>query len=360
MAPLSAPEKPKNGRLVLIAIVAVAAIIVVVAVAGYLYMEDQNKKSQLREELRQAFSDRQNESERIYTLIMAYPKMGNNNYVHDFRKWGDVYQQLTDNYSLAGGLIMADGAAYKAMLANESSDYANVTEACDTAQDQAKAVNSTAAGYEREYQGRMGLMTNASDDYNRALGQSYALYNTAWNFMQQNASYMQGGYYHDYLKACELNNSHYNGSIAAVESAGAIYQSYLKSDEYYTVNNTIQDLYTNITRLSGRYAELLKMIPRVTVTLNDEPLLSTKEGKYYLSQQFIVTNEDYPRSVRDVKVTFWIVDKADGSISYADAPVSVKMYRATTDLTDYNSCWVVVPCQVGHNYDFKYSVSFEY
>jgi hypothetical protein len=101
--------------------------------------------------------------------------------------------------------LAANGTAYQVMLANDSSDYANVTVACNEANDKVRSINNTSTGYEQDYQARLGLKTNASAAFDLAVDRSRALYDAAWNYMQQNGDHLLYGDYLVYLRACDQN-----------------------------------------------------------------------------------------------------------------------------------------------------------
>jgi nitric oxide reductase large subunit len=355
MPPLQpAPEK-KNRNLLYIGIIAVVVLLVIVAVAGYLYLQDQDKQNSLREGLRQTFGDQHNETDRQYALITGYPAAGNKNYVDDYRKWIDGYRQLADNFSLAVTELAADGAAYQAKLANDSSDYANVTAICRDASNKVKSVNSTAAGYEQEYQKRLGLRTNASADFDLAVQRSLALYDSAWSYMQQSANYTMGGIYHKYLNVCNLNNTYYNNSISLVQSAGATYQNYLKGSDYQAVNTTIASLLANSAKLGRQYMELQKKIPNVTIVLGDAPTMNYGSGGVYLAQSFRVINNGWPMLVSDLVVHFTIVDQATRVVR---GPCDVKVDIDSAS-TGYDFQYKI-PCEMDHTYDVRYTLAYEY
>lgn len=355
MAPLTPTPGKKNRNSLYIGIIALAVLLVIVAVAGYLYLQDQDKQNSLREELKQTFGDQHNETDRQYALISGYPAAGNKNYVDDYLKWINGYRQLADNFSLAATELAADGAAYQAKLANESSDYANVTEICRDAKDKARSVNSTAAGYEQEYQKRLGLQTDAGTAFDLAVQRSLALYDSAWSYMQQDASHINGGIYHLYLDTCNLNNTYYNNSISLVQSAGATYQNYLKGSDYLAVNTTIASLQEKSGKLGQRYMELQQKIPNLTVDLPNPPTINYGSSGLYLAQTFRVINNGWPMVVRKVVVSFYSIDKATGVVS-ATYPVSVDIASASTDYVySYN-----IPCQLDHTYDVKYTITYDY
>ena len=355
MAPLKPTSEKKNRNLLYIGIIAVAVLLVIVAVAGYLYLQDQDKQNSLREELKQAFVDQHNETDRQYTLISGYPAAGNKNYVDDYKKWIDGYRQLSDNFSQAAAALTADGAAYKAILAYDSSDYASVTEICRDANDRARSVNSTAAGYEREYQARQGLRTNASAEFDLATQQSLALFNAAWSYMQQDANHTMGGIYHEYLLTCYQNNTDYNNSISLVQAAGAVYQNYLTGSDYQAVNTTIASLQANSAKLGQRYVELQQKIPNLTIVLGDAPTMNYGSGGVYLAQAFRVINNAWPMLVSNVVAHFSIVDRATGVVR---GPCDVKVDIDSAS-TGYDFQYKI-PCELDHTYDVKYTITFEY
>ena len=355
MAPLTPTPGKKNRTLLYIGIIAVAVLLVIVAVAGYLYLDDQNKQNSLREELKQTFGDQHNETDRQYTLITGYPAAGNKNYVDDYLKWIGGYRQLADNFSLAVTELAADGAVYQAKLANDSSDYANVTEICRDAKDKARSVNSTAAGYEQEYQKRLGLRTDASAAFDLAVQRSLALYDSAWSYMQQDASHIYGGIYHQYLDTCNLNNSYYNNSISLVQTAGATYQNYLKGSDYQAVNTTIASLLEKSAKLGQRYLELQQKIPNLTVVLGDAPTMNYGSGGVYLAQSFRVINNGWPMLVSNVVAHFTIVDRATHVVR---GPCDVKVDIDSAS-TGYDFQYKI-PCELDHTYDVKYTITYEY
>jgi hypothetical protein len=338
-----------------IGIIAVAVLLVIVAVAGFVYLQDQDKQNRLREDLKQTFVDQHNETDRQYALISGYPAAGNKNYVDDYQKWVGGYRQLADNFSLAVTALAADGAAYQVRLANDSSDYANVTEICRDAKDKAKSVNSTATGYEQDYQKRLGLRTDAGTAFDLAVQQSLALYDSAWSYMQQNASHINGGIYHQYLDTCNLNNSYYNNSIDLVRSAGATYQNYLKGSDYQAVNTTIASLMEKSGKLGQQYMELQNKIPNVTIVLGGSPTMNYGSGGVYLAQSFRVINNGWPMVVRNVVAHFSIVDQATHVVrGSTDVPVSI-----TSASTGYDFQFKI-NCDLDHTYDVKYTITYDY
>jgi type II secretory pathway pseudopilin PulG len=355
-----APKLNKNKNL-LLACIAVAAILVVLAVVlGYLYIDDQNRQNQKREELKQAFSDQRNETERQYALVGAYPAAGNKNYVDDYQKWIDGYRKLADNYSLAVTTLAADGAAYKLMLANDSGDYANVTGACNEASNKSRSINSTATSYEKDCLTRLGLKTNASAEYELATERSKTLYNKAWNFMQDNSNFQQYGGYLKFLKACDLNNSFYNDSIHLVESAGATYQMYLKAAEYYDVNETIIDLQNDASKLGKRYAELQKTTVKVDLLNEEVNTAWSADRGFYKTVSFLLKNENrrnntLPMTIWNVVVHYKLLDAATGAVQdTCDVPVTVTDYY----MTDVHTA--ILKCDPKKDYTTAYTISFEY
>jgi hypothetical protein len=355
MAPLEPTPEKKNRNLLYIGIIAVAVLLVIVAVAGYLYLQDQERQNSLREELKLTFGDQHNETDRCYALISGYPAAGNKNYVDDYQKWVGGYRLLADNYSLAVAKLAADGAAYQARLANDSSDYANVTEICRAANVRVKSINSTAAGYEQEYQTRLGLRTNASADFDLATGRSLALYNAAWSLMQQDANYSRFGGFHKFLIACDQNNSYYNNSISLVQSAGAKYQAFLKGSDYLAVNTTISGLLDNSAKLGKRYMELQNKIPNVTVDAPEEPTLNYGQGQLYLSQRFRVVNNGWPMIIWTVVVHARLIDRATGTVR-STQDIGIDIAYPSTDYIYSTS----LACDQNHNYDIKYTITYEY
>jgi type II secretory pathway pseudopilin PulG len=356
-----APKHNKNKNLLFVAIAVAVILIILAAGLGYLYLDGQNKQNQKREELKQAFSDQRNETERQYTLIGAYPAAGNKNYVDDFQKWVDGYRKLADNYSLAVSTLLTEGGEYKLLLANDSSDYAGVTEACNEASNKARSINSTAAGYEKDCQSRLGLKTNASAALDLALNRSRALYDTAWNYMQQDAANLMYGGYLAYLRACDLNNSYYNNSIGLAQSAGATYQTYLKGNEYYAVNDTIADLQDDASKLGRRYAELQKVTVKVDL-LNEEINTAWSADKgFYKTVSFVLLNENkrnntLPAKIWDVVVHYKLIDAATGTVvDTCDVPVTVTDYYMTDVHTGILKC-----DPKKEDYKTEYSITFEY
>jgi flagellar basal body-associated protein FliL len=362
MAPLTPPEKSKKGKLLLISIVIaiVAVVIIAAAVVGYLYMDDQNKKSHQREALKQAFSDRQNETARLADQIGNYPKIGNKNLVDEYQKWVDGYRKLADNYSQAVQLLAADAATYQCVLANESTDYASVASACIAAKDKARSYNSIAAEYEREFQARLGLENDASAAFNLALDRSNSLYQTAWSLMQDNANYWKFGGYLAYLKACADNNTYYKNSISQAESAGVTYQNFLDNNEYYKVNLTIAAMNDNVTKLSKRYAELQKT--NVTLTIMDEQLNQAWSGSegLYTTVTFYLRNENkiqniQPSRVWNIKIHFKLIDEATGAVR-SECDVSVPEFTGS----ECNPVSGKMASDQGHTYRTESSMTFEY
>ena len=219
MASLSSlpPKNPRKNRTLLYAgIIAVIVIVIVSAVLVYFYMDDQDRQKKNRESLKQAFSDQYNATNESYTKVTGYTAVPNKNYVDDFRAWIDGYSQRTGDYSKAVERLVSNGTAYKKTIAADSSDYANVTQACNKANDTVRSLNDSVRRYETEYQGRLALKDNASKDYNMALQSSARFYSAAWDQMHNETSYIGSGFYKKFLNQCQQNISYYNQSIALV------------------------------------------------------------------------------------------------------------------------------------------------
>ncbi|HEY3274786.1 MAG TPA: hypothetical protein VGJ92_13530 [Methanocella sp.] len=355
-----APKHNKNKNLLFIGIAVAVILVILVAGLGYLYMEDQNRQNQKREELKQAFGDQRNETERQYALIGAYPAAGNKNYVEDYQKWVGGYRTLADNYSLAVTTLKANGTAYQLMLANESSDYANVTAACTDANNKARTINSTATGYERDYEARLTLKTNASVAFDLAVEQSKALYSKAWNLMQDNANFQQYGGYLKFLEACRLNNSYYNNSIAKAGNVGGTYQTYLMGSEYYAVNTTMLGLQDDASKLGRRYLELQKT--NVTLTVMNEEINQawSADTGLYETVSFYLMNENrkngvLPNRAWNIVVHYSLIDTATGAVrDTCDVSVPEFSYY----ISDIYSG--KLKCDQGHEYKTAYTITCDY
>jgi len=224
-----------------------AVLILIVAAVGYMYLDDQNQK---REKLKQTFSDQKDETDRMYTLISSYKVVDNKNDLDDFRSWIDGYRTLADNYSQAVALLVANAGEYQGMLSEGTDEYSDASVACSRANQTLKSINDTIAGYEREYQSRLGTKNEVYANYELAINQSLAQYDAAWKLMQDSANFKQYGGYLAFLTICEKNNTRYNDSIILVQDIGSIYQRYLKGNDYYAVNWTILDLQDKYGNLS--------------------------------------------------------------------------------------------------------------
>jgi type II secretory pathway pseudopilin PulG len=355
------PKKyPKNNRTMLYAgIIAVVVIIVIAAAAAaYLYMDDQARQNKNREALKQAFSDQLNATGEVYAKVTEYQAAPDKNYVEDFRVWIDGYSQRVGDYSHAVNKLLSNGTAYRKTIASDSSDYANVTQACNQANDTIRSLNDSIRRYETEYQGRLSLKNNASADYNMALERSARFYTAAWDQMHNEITYVGSGFYHDFLKGCELNISYYNQSIALVQSTGALYQTYLRGNSFYSINTTISDMQDNVTKLQKRYVELQKHIPNVTVEIMTTiPTFATDGTKFTTAYDFMVYNNDFPMQISDVVVHFQLVDRATGTVrSTRDVNVEMasglgasrQIYKAELE------------CEENGNYSIKYTLSYDY
>jgi hypothetical protein len=250
------------------------------------------------------------------------------------------------------------------MMANESSDYANVTGACNNASNKARSINSTAAGYEKDCQARLGLKTNASAAFDLAMNRSRALYDTAWNYMQQDGPNLLYGGYLAYLRACDRNNTNYNNSISLARDAGAAYQTYLKGNDYYAVNTTILDLQDNAAKLGKRYQELQKKKPDV-VLQNEQIVFAWAADKgFYRAVSFTVVNNNrlnniLPMKIHGVVVHYRLIDAAGNVRSTNDVSVT------DFDSPDFNSYvsnvfTTILPCDQTGDYTTAYTISVEY
>ena len=356
-----APESKKNKNLLFVGIAIAAILVILAASLGYLYLDDQNRQNQKREDLKQTFGDQRYETDRQYALFGAYPAAGNKNYVDDFQKWIDGYRKLADNYSLAVATLATDGAAYQLMLASDSTDYANVTGACNDASNKARSINSTATGYEKDYQARLSLKNNASADYDLALATSKTLYNKAWALMQDNGNFQPYGGYLKFLKACELNNSNYNNSISLARSVGATYQTYLKGSDYYAVNETILYLENDASKLGKRYAELQKTTVNVYLMNEEVNTAWSADRGFYKTVSFVLENGNrrnntLPMRVWNVVVHYNLIDAATGAVQdTCDVPVTVTDYY----MTDVHTA--ILKCDPKkEDYKTAYTISFEY
>lgn len=350
---------PKNNRTMLyIGIIAVVAVVVIVAAAlTYLYLDDQDRQNKNRERLKQVFSDQLNATNESYAKVTAYPAAPNKNYVEDFRAWIDGYRQRVVSYSQTVDTLVSNGTDFKMVIAADSSDYANVTRDCNHANDTVRSLNDTITRYETEYQGRLALKDNASRDYDMALERSAGLYKSAWDQMHNETTLIGSGFYHNFLKACEQNISYYNQSIGQAQNLGAIYQNFIKGTDFFLVNATIDGMYGNVTKLKTRYNELLVHIPNATVTLMDLNTAISGTGQWQKVQNFQVINNDYPMQISDVVVHFQLIDKATGTVrDTADVPVEM----ATGICYSRYICQAILKCDEGHDYDVKYTITYEY
>ncbi len=351
---------PKKSRTTLYAgiIVVFIVIVIVAAVATYFYMDGQDRQNKNRESLRQTFSDQHNATDEAYAKITAYPAVTNKNYVEDFRVWIDGYSQRAGNYSQAVDMLLSDGMAYKKTIASDSSDYVNVTQVLNQANETTRTLNDTIRRYEAEYQGRLAMKNNASEDYNKALERSGRLYTAAWDEMHNETTYIGSGFYHNFLKGCEQNMSNYNQSIALVQSTGALYQTYLKGNSFYAIDTTISDLRDKLVKLQKRYVELQANIPNATVyIMTDIPSFATDGTKFTTAYDFQVLNNNFPMKISDVVVHFQIIDNATGIVR-STQDVNVEM--ATTLGVSRYIYRAEMVCDEGHSYLLKYSLSYEY
>jgi type II secretory pathway pseudopilin PulG len=360
MASLS-DRPPKNNKTIYLGIIVLVAIVIIIiaGITGYFYLDNQDKQAkQHRDSLSQAFGDQLNATDDLYASITGYQAAPNKNYVDDFRTWIDGYRQRVDNYTLAAGQLVAAGADYKTALSSDDTDYANVTKACNQANNTIKSLNDTISRYESEYQERVWQKDNATRSYNEALARADSLYNAAWSLMQKDTTYdLLFGGYHAYLIACQSNNSFYNGSISLVRSAGDSYRGYLKGNSYYDIDTTISGMQDNVTKLEKRYAELLKNIPNVTVDLADTaPTVGTADGvRFTTVYSFQIHNRDWPKKVWDIVAHFQLIDRDTGAVrSTADFTVPPMSMYITTFHT------VNLECDLNKQYYVNYTVSYEY
>ncbi|OPY30682.1 MAG: hypothetical protein A4E28_00179 [Methanocella sp. PtaU1.Bin125] len=358
MAALSNVPPKKDRTMLYIGIIAVIAIAIIVgAVLTYLYFDDQDRQNKNRERLKQAFSDQLNATNASYAYVMAYPAAPNKNYVEDFRAWIDGYRQRVADYSHTVDTLLYNGTELKMVVAADSSDSANVTQACNRANDTVRSLNDSIQRIETEYLSYVALKDNASKDYRMALERSAGFYSAAWDQMHNETTYIGSGFYHNFLKACEQNITYYNQSIPLAQSYGCIYQNYLKGDDYYAVNATIDAMHGNVTKLKARYNELLKHIPNATVNLMDLNTAINEKGQFQKVQNFQVINNDFPMLISDVVVRFQLINRATGAVrSTADVPVEMApgigysryIYQA------------VLLCDEGGDYDIRYTITYEY
>lgn len=361
MRPLEPPREEKKHGMLLAGIIVVFVIIVIAAVAGYLYLQDQdNKQNQHLQDLRQAFTDQLNETARQYSLIASYPAITDKNYLDDYRHWIDGYEQLAGNYTQAVALLSSDAAAYQQQLTNGSEEDLNVSSACSDAMSKARAINSTTAGYEKAYATQQGLVNSVSTQFNGAVDQSNSLYGATQNCIHQGISnYGVLGGYHAFLKDVAKNITDYNNSLSDVQAAANAYYPYLKDGT--VVNATISDLQSNLTSLNSQYATLQAKIQNLTIEYPDDPTINYDASKgFYLAQNFILHNNGWPMIVWDVTVHFTLIDKASGKVrSTADENVDI-----SAELSSPHT--VTMACDPKSTddplaaYTIQYTVSYEY
>lgn len=343
----------KNRSLaVTIGLVLLIVIVLAAAVGGYLYYQDLQRKSDQKAFLKQAFSDQINNTSASYAKISLYPEAPNRDYIDSFREWIDGYEGMEDNYSGEVSELVLRGSMYMSVLDKDSSDSSNVSIVCDEANLTVRKLNETCQRYETDYISRCAARDNASRLYYLQLNRSNSLYNTAWDVLGSN--YTKYGGYKAFLDACSHNISYYNSSIPLVANAGAAYQIYLKGEDYWTINRTIEGMQSNVTKMQQKYADLQKYIPNVTVNMMGDPTMGTDGSKVTTAYHFQVENHNYPMNIWNIVAHFQLLNKGTGTVrSTKDVPVSMSMYIS-------NIYTAVLECDMNGQYDITYTLSYDY
>jgi hypothetical protein len=349
-----AGEGKKSPWAIYIGLLLLIVIVIGAIGGGYLYYQEARKKGDLKESLRQTFSDQNNNTTALYAMVTGYQQPPNKNFVEEFRAWIDGYQDAVSDYALGVDGLNLAGVKYKAALdPGKDGDYGNVTQVCDRENETLRKLNETCQQYEKEYAARLVAMNGASDLYDLQLNRSDTLYNSAWGILNDDANYAAHfSGYRAYLDACSTNISYYNDSIRLVAEAGAGYQPFLKGESYWEVNRTVDSMYGNVTKMQQKMADLRKKIPNVTVNMMD--IYMAWDGGYHKSVNFQVENHNYPMKIWNVVVHWKLIDRRTGATrSTADVSVPISIYIS-------NIHAATLKCDENGDYDYQYTISYDY